>query len=115
MSSLRLGLERIGVKGGHVIANGQLMQPIEFVQHKSRSKALSIPIGQILIDSFGFSDKIAPGAIQAAVVMKIVHANFEAFGSKFLAYLRRNAILSGRNEVKARCKAYFGFKLSQPT
>src|SRR5438045_8678095 len=80
MSSLRLGLERIGVKGGHVIANGQLMQPIEFVQHKSRSKALSIPIGQILIDSFGFSDKIAPGPIQAAVVMKILNANFKASG-----------------------------------
>src|SRR5438067_12158939 len=104
MSSLRLGLERIGVKGGHVIANGQLMQPIEFVQHKSRSKALSIPIGQIIIDSFGFSDKIAPGAIQAAVVIKIVHATFEAFGSKFLAQLTRNGIPSARHESKARPK-----------
>ena len=85
MSSLRLGLERIGVEGGHVVANGQLMQPIEFVQHKARSKALSIPIGEILIDSLGFSDKAAPGAIQAAVVMKIVHTNFETLGSKFLA------------------------------
>src|SRR5438270_2052589 len=63
MSSLRLGLERIGIEGGHVVANGQLMQPIEFVQHKARSKAFSVPIGQILIDPLGFSDKTAPGAI----------------------------------------------------
>ena len=63
MSSLRLGLERIGVEGGHIVANSQLMQPIEFVQHKAGSKALSIPISQILIDLLGFPDKTAPGAI----------------------------------------------------
>src|SRR6266446_2936000 len=47
--------------------------------------------------------------------MKIVHANFEAFGSKFLAQLRRNCVLSSGNEVKARSKAEFRFKLSQTT
>ena len=85
MSSLWLRLERISVEGGHIVANSQLMQPIEFVQHKAGSKALSIPIGEIFINLPGFSDKTAPGAIKAAVVMEIMHANFEAIGSKFLA------------------------------
>jgi hypothetical protein len=47
--------------------------------------------------------------------MKIVHANFETLGSKFLAQLGWNCILSSRNEVKARSKAELGFELSQTT
>src|SRR6266513_687172 len=48
-------------------------------------------------------------------MMKIVHANFDAFGSKFLAPLGWNGVLSSGNEVKARSKAEFRFKLSQAT
>ena len=113
MTSFRLRFERVGIEGGHVVLDVEVMKPVEIMQHETRSKSCGTPLIEILIDPPGVLIEVAAGLVESPVVPKIMNANFEALADEFLPQLRRHSVIAFRNKVEGRSEAQFTLEFGQ--
>ena len=78
MRAVRLGLEGIGVEGGHVILDIEGVEPIEVAMHETGAKTDGVPFAEVVIDTGRGRIETLFIAIKFAVVVEVVHADFES-------------------------------------
>jgi hypothetical protein len=84
MTPLRLRFKGIGVEGGGIVSNVQLMQPIQLMQHESGSEPNRSPLAKIIVNSRCAAFKLSSRREKPAVVPKVVNADLKTLIYQFL-------------------------------
>src|SRR5205085_8840272 len=100
VSAFWLRFEGIGIEGGGVITNVQVMQPLQVVKHETRPESARAPFVKIMIDVSRVPAKGAPGSEQASVVSEIMDTDFKTIPDKLFAKFFGNAVCPFRHEIE---------------
>ena len=73
-----LRFKRVGVKGGSIVRYIEVMQPIQLMEHESRSETDSAPVFQVPVYSKGLLSEHSMAAIELTVVAQVVYRHFKA-------------------------------------
>src|SRR6267378_403378 len=76
--AIGLRFEGVGVEGGTVIFNVEVVQPIQVVVHEAGTEADGPPFFETIIYLPSMCAKRFAGGVELAVVIEIVDADFEA-------------------------------------
>ena len=87
------GSKWIGVKGGGVILNIQILQPFQVVKHEPGSKTRRPPLLQILVDPGGLRRKLLAAAIELAIVIQIMHPHFKTLADQIVPQFLRHPVI----------------------
>ena len=81
------------------------MEPIQIVQHESGTESDRSPFVEVMVDMGRFATEFTPRREKMAVVVKIVHPNFESVFDQLISKVARNAVTSFRHEVEGRAQS----------
>ena len=100
--AVRLRLEGVDVEGGGVVEDVEVANPAELVEHERRAETHRSPCLEIPVDGAGVRGKALARHVQRAVMMEVVHADFEAVAGQQVTDPRRQDVRAFRHEVERR-------------
>src|SRR4029077_8013742 len=77
VATFGLRFKGVSVEGGSVVTNVEIMQPVEIMQHETRTKSRCSPIAEIMIDLDRFTGEISATLEQPSVVPQVVNPHLK--------------------------------------
>ena len=71
-------VKMIRVESGSIVLYVEIMQPIQFMQHETRSESGRAPFIDVVINVSGFTGELAARCEEMTIVLEIVHAYFKS-------------------------------------
>ncbi|HEY6260512.1 MAG TPA: hypothetical protein VIW47_02885 [Nitrospiraceae bacterium] len=113
VDAVRLGLEGVGVEGGTIVLDIEVVQPVQVVMHEAGSESDCAPVLEMLVDSPCFFSKFRAAAVEFAVVVQVVDAHFESVALKFFDQVPGNLVIAFGDEIEGGAEAQVHFELHQ--
>jgi len=77
LHSVWLGFKRIGVEGRGIVADVELLYPLQVPEHEGRPETDRVPFFQIIVDLLSLSAKAFRRGEEVAVMMQVMNTDFE--------------------------------------
>jgi len=110
--AIRLGFEGIGVEGGGIVSNLQVVQPVQVADHGGGAEPYGAPILQIMVNPDRPSPKDLPRPIIQTVMQEAMNRDLKAPPLEAIAKLRGHGIPLG-HEAERGAEAQLLLQLYQ--
>jgi hypothetical protein len=98
--SVGLGFEGVGVEGGTVVLDVEVVEPIELTEHEPGAEPDDVPVVEVTVDVLGVITEGIAGSEQFAVVMEVMDADFEPVVGEPGAKVGGHGVAAFRNEIE---------------
>src|SRR5207244_4482304 len=106
-------LEWIGVEGGSVVLDIQIVKPGQFIQHETRAEPNRAPVFCVMIYPLGLLNEFRATSIESPIMMQVVHTNLEAIASQPIEKLFGNLVRTRWNEIERGSNPQPHFQLGE--